>query len=1030
MVKFLLMSLKHIVSVIFTLLLCNLVTAQKTYYHLDDDSRYRKAKELYDNGKYSAAQLLFDEYLADHLSENTDQVSNSEFFSAMASVKLFNNDAESRMIRFLNRNPENPQRNEAVFSLAGYFFQKKSYGNALEYYEQTDVTRLNRDDAAEYHFKKGYCYFLKEEFDAARLSFSQVKDLDTKYTAPALYYYSHINYTQGNYETALEGFLRLREDANFGPIVPYYLTQIYYKQNRYDEVVKYAPALMENANEKRGPEIALITGESYIQLNLYPEAIPYLEKYMSSGSNVSRESKYSLAYAYYKTGDYEKAAKLFSEISGSETALSQNALYHLADCQIRLGDKNKARMAFSSASKMDFDQNIKEDALFNYALLTYELDYSPFNEAVQALNDYLAQYPNSKRSEEATNYLVLAYLNAKNYRLALASIEKLGRMNNEIKKAYQKIAYYRGLELFNNLDFRGAIDMFRSADKYGNFDNKIYALGLYWMGEANYRNQNYNEAIDQYNAFLAQPGASSFAEYPLAFYNLGYCYFSLRQYDQASAWFTRFIPVSKNQQKEVVSDAYNRLGDCFFVQSQYAKAVGYYDNAIKAGGKASDYTMFQKAMALGVTGKEQEKINVMNQLLSTYPQTSYKPDVYYQIAESYVKLNQPNLAITNYRKVINDFPRSSYVKKSLLGLGVLYFNTNRNSDAIASYKKVIEDYPGTPEAENAMIGLKNVYVENKDVEGYYAYMQNKGSLTSADLMEQDSLMYFTAERIYMSGDYTKAKQSLTSYIQKNPSGRFLLNAHFYKGDAHYRAKEDDPALEDFKYVIDHPRSRFTEPALLGASRISFRLKDYEEAAEYYQRLEEIAEVQANLLEARMGLIESYMALEEYQKVIDLTDKVLLSEKLSPEQLRKTRFARAKALQANDRPMLAVDEYKKVASEVKSAEGAESKYRLAQIYYQRKEIENAEKVISDFADKTTPHQYWMAKSFLLWADIFREKGDNFQASQTLQSLIDYYERTDDGIIAEAKEKKKQIDSRQNQVSGSSGSDDEREIEIDY
>ena len=82
----------------------------------------------------------------------------------------------------------------------------------LIYYEQVDNTRLSRDDQAEFYFKSGYCYFLKEDFDKARLAFSQIKDLDTKYTSPALYYYSHINYTQGNYETALEGFLRLKDD--------------------------------------------------------------------------------------------------------------------------------------------------------------------------------------------------------------------------------------------------------------------------------------------------------------------------------------------------------------------------------------------------------------------------------------------------------------------------------------------------------------------------------------------------------------------------------------------------------------------------------------------------------------------------------------------------------------------------------------------------------------------------------------------------------------------------------------------------
>ena len=1020
--------MKLIVNLLIMIVLCSVATAQKTLYHTDEDKQYQQAVELYNNGKYSAAQVLFDDYAARHAGENSDQLSNSEFYSAMSAVKLFNNDAEARIIKFLNENPENPHRNEATFNLAGYFFQRKSYNNALIYYELVDNSRLSREDEAEYQFKKGYCYFLKEDYAKARVAFNVIKDLDTKYTAPALYYYAHINYIQGNYETALTGFLRLKDDVNFGPIVPYYLTQIYYKQNKYDEVVKYAPALMENVTEKRGPEIAKITGESYVQLNLFQEAIPYLEKYHETGSNISSEDKYSLGYTYYKTGAYDKAASVFSQITGSETALSQNALYHLADCHIRMNDKNKARMAFTSASKMDHDPVIQEDALFNGALLTYELDYSPFNEAVQALNEYLDKYPNSKRSEEATNYLVLAYLNAKNYSLALASIEKLRNMSNEIKKAYQKIAYYRGLELFSNLNFDGAINMLDASDKYGNFDNGIYALSLYWMGEAWYRKGNYNEAAVNYNGFLAQPGATGYPEYPLALYNLGYCYFSEKKYDDAAVWFGRFVSASKNQPKEVISDAYNRLGDCFFVQTQYSKAVGYYDNALKTGGGPSDYTLLQKALALGVTGKDNEKIAVLNQLLTSWPKSNYKADVYYQMAESYVKLNQTEQAIINYRKVISDFPRSSYVKKSLLGLALLYFNSNRNSDAIASYKKVIEDYPGTQEAENAMSGLKNVYVDNKDVEGYYAYMKDKGQLTSSDMIEQDSLTYLTAERIYMSGDYTRAVQSLTSYINKNPEGRFLLNAWFYKGDCHYRAKEDDASLESFAHVIDAPQSRFTELALLGSSRIKFRQKDYAKAAEFYAKLEEVAEVQSNLLEARMGLLDCYSMLGEHNRVIELADRVLLTEKLSQEQARKAHFAKAKSLHANNREMLALEEYQKVATEVKSAEGAEAKYRIAEIYYQRRETENAEKVITDFADKTTPHQFWMAKSFLLWADIFKEKGDDFQAVQTLQSLIDYYEKTDDGIIDEAKQKRKQFADKQNNATRPQDIQDDQEIEI--
>ncbi|MBN1159585.1 MAG: tetratricopeptide repeat protein [Bacteroidales bacterium] len=1004
------------------------VRGQESPYHTDNDQDYRKGLELYNNGKYSAAQQFLDRYAELHPNSNSEQLSNSSYFAAMCAIRLLNNDAESRAVKFLNENTDNPLSNHITFSLAGYFYQRRSYNNALQYYELVDERKLTEVERPEFYFMSGYCYFLRENYEQARYQFSQVKDGNSKYAAPALYYYSHINYTENNYETALEGFLRLREDENFGPIVPYYVTQIYFKQEKYDEVVEYAPSLLGHAAESRMAEVAGIIGSSYMQLGLYEEAIPYLEQYVETSRSVSREHRYELAYAYYKTGAFEKAAELFSQISGSSSILSQNALYHLADCQIRLNEKNKARMAFSSASKMDFDQDIKEDALLNYALLTYELDYSPFNEAIQALNDYITQYPNAKRSDEAYNYLVTAYLNAKNYRLALASLDKIRDKNNEMKRAYQKIAYYRGLELFSNLNLNEAIEMFDESIRYGIFEPELHALSLYWKGEALYRLGDYTAAIEQYRSFLSQPGTTQYDEYSLGCYSLAYCYFNLRQYSDARVWFSKFTGLAGNQRGTILSDAYNRLGDCYYVQTDYANAVSYYDNAGKQGAGSTDYAIYQKALALGAAGRNTEKLTTLDQLLKMNPGSSYKPDALFQMADTYVKLNQNDRAINTFNEIINNYPTSSYVKKSLLNLGLLFFNTGRENESIRSYKEVVENYPGSDEAENALLGLKNVYIDMNKSDEYFSYIGELGILSSEDLAEQDALSFTAAERLYMSGDYTRASQNLESYIKNHPDGRFLINAHFYKGDCHYRASEFDKALQDFNYVINQTHNSFTEQALLGASRIRYRQKDYASAADYYRKLETVAENRDHLLEARFGLMRCYYLTEDYTRVPDLADKILLGESVSPDQERETRFLKAKSLLARDRQMLALEEFRSLAHEVSSVEGAESKYRVAQIYYQRGQTNEAENEISDFADRTTPHQYWMAKSFLLWADIFADRGDVFQAIQTLQSLIDYYDNSDDGIVNEAKQKQQILTERQNVTKAPAAEDQELEIEL--
>ena len=65
----------------------------------------------------------------------------------------------------------------------------------------------------------------------------------------------------------------------------------------------------------------------------------------------------------------------------------------LADCFIKLDQKEKAKTAFSAASEFDFNPQIKEDALFSYAKLSYELSYSPFNETIKAFDKYISLYP-------------------------------------------------------------------------------------------------------------------------------------------------------------------------------------------------------------------------------------------------------------------------------------------------------------------------------------------------------------------------------------------------------------------------------------------------------------------------------------------------------------------------------------------------------------------------------------------------------------------------------------------------------------
>jgi TolA-binding protein len=1007
-----LMSVKSLLKIlIFSFIFSTVVFSQQTSQHTQEDRYFRKGMGLFEKENYGAAQNFFQKAYDYYGSQSSALKSKSQYYTALCAVKLFNEDAEYLTYSFIKENPEHPLVDKAYYNLAGYFYDLEKYNNALSYYKKINKNEISDNESAECSFKTGYCYFKKNDLENARIAFNEIKDKNTKYSPPAIYYYSHINYTQGNYQTALNGFLRLSGNSTFSPIVPYYVTQIYFLQKKYDKVIEYAPGLLDKVTETRHAEVARITGVSFYMLNRYKEAVPYLEYYNENASHVTKEDKYQLAYAYYKSDEFEKAADIFSKLSDENTLLCHNALYHLADCYLKLNKKHQARMAFASASKMDNDPKIKEDALFNYALVTYELSYSPFNEAIQAFNDYISLYPNSRRTDEAYNYLMQAYLNAKNYRMALSSIDKIKNKNDDIKKAYQKISYYRALELFNNLKFNDALDLFNGSLKYGSFNSKLYALTFYWRGEAYYRLENYDKAIADYKKFIDMPISYYQDEFYHAHYNLGYAYFKKKKYSEAVPWFRKYAGLMKESRIKRVGDALNRIGDCFFIKTDYYSAIDFYDRSIKADITDVDYAIFQKSLALGVINKFEEKILNLNQLLGSYPNSLFTDDALYEIGESYLSQHQPEKAIQNFRRIVNEFPNSSYVSKALVKLGLIYYNTDRAQESLKLYKTAVNNYPGSEEAQSALKGIKNIYVDMNNIDAYFDYVDNLGDFAKVDLKEQDSLSYITAEKLYMSGDCDRSSQGFKKYIEKYKDGSFILDAHFYKGDCNYRMNQYDEAMKSFDYIIGKPKNIYTEQALLGASRIKFKQKDYSGAINYYKKLEEVTELKSNLLEARIGLMRCYYNINDYTSAIEAARNVINSEKLSVATEREARFILAKSLYASDRLMLALEQFQKVAVEVNSNEGAESKFRIAEIYFKRGELESAEKEIFDFTERTTPHQYWMAKSFILWSDIFAARGDNFQAIQTLQSIIDYYEDSEDGIISVAKEKKEKLVKKQ-------------------
>ena len=68
--------------------------------------------------------------------------------------------------------------------------------------------------------------------------------------------------------------------------------------------------------------------------------------------------------------------------------------------------------------------------------------------------------------------------------------------------------------------------------------------------------------------------------------------------------------------------------------------------------------------------------------------------------------------------------------------------------------------------------------------------------------------------------------------------------------------------------------------------------------------------------------------------------------------------------------------------------------MAEYYFYQKQLQQSEDEIVAFIDKKSPFQYWIARSFILLADIYIVKKDDYQAKQYLLTLKENYEANGD------------------------------------
>ena len=617
--------------------------------------------------------------------------------------------AEEMAKNYIDLEKNNARVQQMNFQLGEYYYRQEKFPEATERYEQANIANLSNREIADMQFHQGYSYFVQQQFAKAKPLFNsirQVKD-DPNYI-DANYYYGFLAFRDKNYNEALQSFKIVENEKNYQTIVPYYIAQIYYIQGKKEEAIAYAGQKLKKGSNYYDVEMNQLLGHAHFERGEFTEALPYLEAYVNKTKKVRREDLYELSYCYYQAKQYPKAIEGFKQLSGKEDTLSQHAMYMLGDAYLKTGQKANARNAYLFCASNSSNSALKEVSKYNYAKLSYELGYQ--DEALNSLQSFLTEYPNSTYNKEAKELLVSVLANTSNYADALNLLQTVDKPSENVKKLYPRILFGRATEYINDGRLAEADALLDKALK-DPANAAILPYINFWKGEIAYRNNKIDDAIRYYNNYVtAGSPASGEANPANAKYNLGYSYLRKENYPAALSFFE---PVGKNaslNSDAITQDAYIRTADCYFMNRDYSKANAMYGNVIKFSWPAEDYATFQQAMIAGIKNPG-DKINLLNTMNRKFPTSSLVTDANMEIAKGYMSQERFKDAIPYLNNIIKEQGNSSQKPQAYLRLGICYYNLNNTGEALNQYKTLIAQYPNSEEANDALDDVKTISVE-------------------------------------------------------------------------------------------------------------------------------------------------------------------------------------------------------------------------------------------------------------------------------------------------------------------------------
>ncbi|MEM7108908.1 MAG: tetratricopeptide repeat protein, partial [Bacteroidota bacterium] len=809
--------------------------AQNSLYFTENEGLYREGLDLLDKSNYAAAREMFERYIFSNGSK--PNLLEAQYYAAISALTLYHKDGEKLIEEFIAENKTHPKAVLAYFELGNYYFQQKKYTKAIGYFEKVNQALVTEEERAEIRYKLGYSYFTKRKFNKALENFNLLKREPGVYGYASAYYAGYIEYENGEYDKAINDLERARKSDSYASVVPSMLANLYYKQQRYDDLISYSESVLKGSRRVNTREFYLLTADAYLNKGDNAKAAEYYTLYGEQVKNPKPEIGYRIGYANYRLGNFDEAIKNLKRAASDRDSIGIYASYYLGILYLKEGNKLYALTAFDNARKSEINKVLTEESAYQYAKVSYDLGRS--EEAIEALTSFVKDYPDSNHFDEVNDLLSEAYLNTNNYQLALDHIESLDFVNSSMQEVYQKAAYLKGAELFNKGRYPQAITSFGKSLKYTP-DARYKAMTNLWAAESYSIGKRYDQAIDNYKLVITNTAAKGNIESIRARYGLGYAYYNTKQYDKALIHFKEYVNLLEGaQDKQYYDDALLRLADCYYVSKLYENALEYYNKAVRYNKIDNDYAHLQAGIVMGIQGNVSGAVNEYNYVVKNYPKSRYMDDALFQKGQLYLEKGNYEAAVTGFTQLIDKKPSSRFVPYGYMRRASSYYNLQKYNEAISDYQVVLKEFITHSAASEALLPLQEVLNVQGRSQEFDAILKNYKT-SNPDKKGLEAVDFESAKNQYFNLNYKQAITSFERYIDQYPNDARVNEARYYIGESYYRMQEFENALDYYNELMSVAGFAQRNRVVGRIGEIEFRSGRYENANYFYYQLADIA----------------------------------------------------------------------------------------------------------------------------------------------------------------------------------------------